>query len=366
MKNLKDHNLVPHKYQEILFDKRPCLDRNGKPVDGLYNAWIVLNNPRQYNSYTTAAVKEIILAFREASNDRSVVAVVFTASGDKAFCTGGNTKEYAEYYSGNPQEYSQYMRLFNDMVSAIFLCEKPVVCRVNGMRIGGGQEIGMACDFTVTSDLARFGQAGPKHGSAPIGGATDFLHLYVGVERAMMSLTLCEPWTAHQAYMNGLVSDIVPVLEVDGKLVANPLVNTDKWLDEYGKIIYGTMKTGEELVKGKSLMEKGTVNLSHLDNAVNKLIAKMLYTFPNCLNKTISEVRKKKLEHWDKNKEGSREWLALNMMTEAKAGFRAFNDGPKDNREVDFIKLRLLLAEGHEWNDELYQLISPQCQQVTH
>ena len=43
------------------------------------------------------------------------------------------------------------------------------------MRIGGGQEIGMACDFTVAQDLARFGQAGPKHGSAPIGGATDFL-----------------------------------------------------------------------------------------------------------------------------------------------------------------------------------------------
>lgn len=365
MAHLKDHNLVPVKYQEILFEKRPCVDKNGAVVDGLFNAWIILNNPKQYNSYTTAAVKEIIFAFREASNDRSVVAVVFTAVGDKAFCTGGNTKEYAEYYSGNPQEYSQYMRLFNDMVSAIFLCEKPVVCRVNGMRIGGGQEIGMACDFTVTSDLARFGQAGPKHGSAPIGGATDFLHLYVGVERAMMSLTLCEPWTAHQAYMNGLVSDITPVLEVDGKLVANPLVNTDKWLDAYGKIVYGTMKSGEELTKGKALMEKGTINLAHLDSAVNRLIAKMLYTFPNCLNKTISEVRKKKLEHWDKNKESSREWLALNMMTEAKAGFRAFNDGPKENREVDFIKLRRLLAEGHEWNDELHQLISPQYQHIT-
>ena len=67
------------------------------------------------------------------------------------------------------------MRLFNDMVSAILGCDKPVVCRVNGMRIGGGQEIGMACDFSIAQDLARFGQAGPKHGSAPIGGATDFL-----------------------------------------------------------------------------------------------------------------------------------------------------------------------------------------------
>jgi 6-oxo-cyclohex-1-ene-carbonyl-CoA hydrolase len=361
---LKNHNIVEHDFKEILFEKRPCINYDGTPVKDLYNAWIILNNPKQFNSYTTAAVKEIILAFGEASNDRSVVAVVFTAVGDKAFCTGGNTKEYAEYYSGNPQEYSQYMRLFNDMVSAILKCEKPVICRVNGMRIGGGQEIGMACDFTIAQDLARFGQAGPKHGSAAIGGATDFLHLYVGIERAMMSLTLCEPWTAHQAYNFGMITDIVPALKVDGKFVPNPLVVVDKYTDEFGKLIFGTMKTGEDLKKGKEIMAKGTVDLSLLDDAVNKLIAKLLHTFPNCTSKTLSEVRKKKLEHWDKNKESSREWLALNMMTEAKAGFKAFNDGPKDNREADFIKLRQLLAQGHEWNDELHKIISPQYQKV--
>ena len=359
MEELKNHNLTDVNYQNILFEKRPCTDRSGQPVKGLFNAWIILNNPKQYNSYTTAAVKEIIFAFREASNDRSVVAVVFTAVGDKAFCTGGNTKEYAEYYSGNPPEYSQYMRLFNDMVSAILMCEKPVICRVNGMRIGGGQEIGMACDFTIASDLARFGQAGPKHGSAPIGGATDFLHLFVGVERAMASLTLCEPWTAHQAYQYGLITEIVPVLESDGKSIPNPLVITDRWLDQYGKIIYGTVKTGDDYKKGKELLDKATVNLSKLDDAVNNLIAKLLYTFPNCTAKTISEVRKKKLEHWDKNKESSREWLSLNMMTEARAGFCAFNDGPKDNREVDFVLLRQLLAEGHEWNEKMQEVISP-------
>jgi 6-oxo-cyclohex-1-ene-carbonyl-CoA hydrolase len=360
----KNHNLVETDYTEILFEKRPCLNHDGNSVSDLYNAWIILNNPKQYNSYTTAAVKEIILAFGEASNDRSVVAVVFTGVGDKAFCTGGNTKEYAEYYAGNPQEYSQYMRLFNDMVSAILKCEKPVICRVNGMRIGGGQEIGMACDFSIASDMARFGQAGPKHGSAAIGGATDFLPLYVGVERAMASLTLCEPWSAHQAYYFGVITDIAPVLKVDGKFIPNPMVVIDKIVDEYGRIVFGTMKTGEELKKAKELMASGEIDLSMLDALTNKLIAKILHTFPNCMNKSITEVRKFKLEHWDKNKEGSREWLALNMMTEAKAGFRAFNEGPKENREIDFIKLRQLLAEGHEWNDELHEAISPQFQNI--
>ena len=214
---LVNHNLVDVDFKEIIYELRPCLDNKGNAVDGLNNAWIFLNNPKQYNSYTTAAVKEIILAFRAASNDRSVVAVVFSAVGDKAFCTGGNTKEYAEYYAGRPMEYKQYMRLFNDMITSILHCDKPVICRVNGMRIAGGQEIGMACDFTISSDLAIFGQAGPKHGSAPDGGSTDFLHLYVGIERAMQSGILCEMWTAYEAQNIGLISDVIPVLKVDGE-----------------------------------------------------------------------------------------------------------------------------------------------------
>lgn len=360
---LESHNLVKHDYKEIIFENRPAKDKDGNDVEGLYNAWIMLNNPSQYNSYTTGAVKELILAFREASNDRSVVAVVFSAVGDKAFCTGGNTKEYAQYYAGNPQEYKQYMRLFNDMVSAILMCDKPVICRVNGMRIGGGQEIGMACDYSIASDLARFGQAGPKHGSAPDGGSTDFLHLYVGVELAMISCTACDPWSAHEAMRYGLITDLVPVLKVDGEFVANPLVRTDRWVSKKtGKIIYGLPKRGESLTAAKELMKSGEVDLSLLDERVEKLCTDLMYTFPNCLSKTINSIRKKKLEHWDQNKESNRDWLALNMMTEAKAGFKAFNDGPRHDREVDFVKLRLLLADGKEWDDSVHHTISPQFQ----
>lgn len=366
MDMLVSHNIVEKEdYKFIVVDKRHCIDKKGNPVEGIYNAWIVINNPKQYNSYTTEIVKEIILAFREASNDRSVNAIVFTAVGDKAFCTGGNTKEYAEYYAGNPQEYKQYMRLFNDMVSSILASDKPVINRVNGMRIGGGQEIGMACDFSVAQDMARFGQAGPRHGSAPDGGSTDFLHLFTGIERAMYSCTVCDPWSAHEAMRYGLLTEIVPVLKIDDKYVPNPLVITDRWIDEKtGEVIYGKMKTGEEYNKGKEVLKSGQLDLTLLDEAVERLCTKLMYTFPNCLSKTINSLRKKKLEHWDKNKESNRDWLALNMMTEARAGFRAFNEGPKDNREIDFVKLRQLLAEGHEWNEDLQRTISPHNQNV--
>ncbi|MGZ8372453.1 MAG: 6-oxocyclohex-1-ene-1-carbonyl-CoA hydratase [Rhodoplanes sp.] len=361
----RDHGLVAEHVRKsvtegVIYDKRPVTGTDGKPVAGLYNAWITLNNPGQFNSYTTEMVKSVILAFRAASAARDIVAVVFTGAGDKAFCTGGNTKEYAEYYAGNPQEYRGYMRLFNDMVSTILACDKPVICRVNGMRIGGGQEIGMACDFTVAQDLARFGQAGPKHGSAPIGGATDFLPVVIGAERAMVACVLCEPFSAHEAYYMGMISDIVPALKVDGEFVANPLVETGRIVDEFGRIVFGRPKTGDALKSGQELMKRGAVDLSLLDEKVEGLCTKLLYTFPDCTTKTIEELRKPKLDAWNRNKENSRAWLALNMMTEGRAGFRAFNEGTKETgREADFIALRRALADNAPWSDELTESIQP-------
>jgi len=358
---LIDHNLVPHQVCEgILYEKRPARDLQGNVAEGLYNVWITLDNPRQYNSYTTEMVKGAILAFRAASNSRDVNAVVFTGTGDKAFCTGGNTKEYAEYYAGNPQEYRQYMRLFNDMVSTIMACDKPVVCRVNGMRIGGGQEIGMACDFTVAQDLANFGQAGPKHGSAAIGGSTDFLPVMIGCEQAMVSGTLCEPFSAHKAYRLGICHDIVPALKVDGEFVANPTVVTDRMLDDFGRIVHGEFKSGADFKAGRETIKNGEVDLSLLDEKVEKLCAKLLLTYPECMTKSLEELRKPKLDAWNRNHENSRAWLALNMMNEARTGFRAFNEGNREvGREIDFVVLRQALARGTPWTPELIESLMP-------
>jgi 6-oxo-cyclohex-1-ene-carbonyl-CoA hydrolase len=358
---LADHNLAAAPdCTSVLYELRPAKTPDGQVVEGLHNAWIILNNPQQYNSYTTEMVKAVILAFRRASNARDVNAVVFTGSGDRAFCTGGNTKEYAEYYAGKPEEYRQYMRLFNDMVSSILSCDKPVVCRVNGMRIGGGQEIGMACDFTIAQDLANFGQAGPKHGSAAIGGATDFLPVMIGSEQAMVSGTLCEPFSAHKAYRLGIAADIVPALKVDGKFIPNPMVITDRVLDAYGRIIHGEFKTGEEFAQGKALLKSGEVDLTLLDEKVEEFCAKLLLTFPGCTTKSLEELRKPKVEAWNRNREDSRAWLALNMISEANAGFRAFNEGNREiGREIDFVALRRAIAAGEPWTPDLVESLLP-------
>jgi 6-oxo-cyclohex-1-ene-carbonyl-CoA hydrolase len=352
--NFKSHDLeLPDVIPGLLYEEVPLRDPQRQPVPGLHVVRITLDNPSQLNSYTTAMVKGVIGGMRRAGNDRACVAVVFTGSGHRAFCTGGNTEEYATYYAGRPEEYRQYMRLFNDMVTAILHCDKPVICRVNGMRIGGGQEIGMACDFSVAQDLAQFGQAGPKHGSAPDGGSTDFLPLFVGIEAATTSCTLCKPWSAHKAYRLGLITSIVPALKLDGAFIPNPLVVTDRWIDSWGRLVHGEPREGDALVEGKAALARGTVDLTLLDEEIASLVWSLAMTMPGCLTKTLESVRKHKLAHWDRNRESNRAWLSLNMMTEGRAGFRAFHEGTKDCREADFVLLRRRLAEGASWNDEL-------------
>ncbi|MDP7311825.1 MAG: 6-oxocyclohex-1-ene-1-carbonyl-CoA hydratase [Candidatus Thalassarchaeaceae archaeon] len=361
---INKHTLAEHSdFQHLKMEYKPIRSPAGEEIDDLFDAWIWLDNPAQYNSYTTAMLRELCLALDLASTRADVNCVVLTAVGDKAFCTGGNTVEYENEYSWRPQEYRTYMGLFNRMISLILECEKPVINRVNGMRIAGGQEMGLACDFTISSDLARYGQAGPKHGSAPDGGSTDFLDLYVGYSRAMESCILCEQWSAHKAMHFGLLNEIVPVLRSpEGEWVPNPMVRLD-WVDETtGSIVYGDFLEGEAKSAGKARMQSCELDLSKLDEAVDGLSWKLLNTFPGCTRKTLTSIRKKKLHWWDANRESNREWLALNMAVEAAAGFRAFNiggqhkkDGSRTPREIDFIKMRRAIAKGEHWSSELVE-----------
>ncbi|MDQ7779457.1 MAG: 6-oxocyclohex-1-ene-1-carbonyl-CoA hydratase [Planctomycetota bacterium] len=360
----KDHSIS---YQGVwgteppctVFEKTPLLNAVGKPVEGLSVARITLNNPAQYNSYTTQMVKGVIAALQSASVDRSVTAVVLTGAGHQAFCTGGNTKEYAEYYAGRPEEYGAYMDLFNSMVDGILNCKKPVICRVNGMRVAGGQEIGMACDLAVSSDLAVFGQAGPRHGSAPVGGASDFLPWFLTMEDAMWNCISCELWSAYRMKQKGLISRVVPVLKKDGRSVPNPEVTTDTWLRD-GQIVYGEFKQGKELEEAKALKKSCQVDLVQLDAEVNRIIWHLSNLFPGCLQTSIDSVRAKKRLFWDQAKAASRQWLMTNMMGEAFLGFTAFNTRKLTGRDtIDFIKYRQLIAAGRMLDQEFFEQVLP-------
>jgi 6-oxo-cyclohex-1-ene-carbonyl-CoA hydrolase len=255
-----------------------------------------------------------------------------------------------------PDEYGQYMELFNHMVDSILACKKPVICRVNGMRVAGGQEIGMACDLAIASDLAIFGQAGPRHGSAPDGGSSDFLPWFLGMEDAMWNCVSCEMWSAYKMKMKTLITKVVPVLKVDGKWVRNPMIITDKYVDD-GEIVYGEFKTGAEGKEARGFVKEHQPNADFelLDKEVDKIVWTFANLFPGCLIKSIDSVRAKKKFFWDYSKNYNRHWLAANMSGEAFLGFGAFNTKKITGKDtIDFIKFRQDIADMKTWDMDTF------------
>lgn len=341
------------------YEKKPLVNPDtGEKVDGLYTAWVTLNNPAQFNSYTTEMVKGVIAGMHKASMERDVMAIIFTGAGDRAFCTGGNTKEYAEYYSKRPLEYAQYMDLFSGMVDAILKARKPVICRCNGLRIAGGQEIGQACDFTVAADTGAFGQAGTRHGSTPTGGSTDFLPWNLSMEQAMWQATANEMWSAAKMERMGLVTKAIPIKKNDkGEWVRDPRVITDKYV-ENGEIVYGEFKTGADYKAGNEQVKALKTDWGLLDGFIDRMAWTLTNTTFICLMNTIESIRGKKKYFWDLNKSSQIYWLAANMNAEAFIGFSAFNTQKiTGQRTIDFIKYRKALADVQVFDDEMAEAV---------
>jgi 6-oxo-cyclohex-1-ene-carbonyl-CoA hydrolase len=341
------------------YEKKPVVNlATGETVDGLYTAWITLNNPVQFNSYTTEMIKGVIAGMHKASMERDVMTIVFTGAGDRAFCTGGNTKEYAEYYSKRPLEYAQYMDLFSGMIDGILKARKPVICRCNGLRIAGGQEIGQACDFTVAADTASFGQAGTRHGSTPTGGSTDFLPWNLSMEQAMWQATSNEMWSAAKMERVGLITKAVPVKKNDnGEWVRDPRVITDKYVED-GEIVYGEFKKGEDYKAANNQLKELSTDWSRLDKFIDGMIWNLTNTTFLCLMHTIENIRGKKRFYWDSMKSSQIYWLAANMNAEAFIGFNAFNTQKiTGQRTIDFIKYRKALAQAQTFDDALAESV---------
>ena len=361
---IKDHQIFgDHHFGKeppcTVYEKKPLVNpETGEKVEGLYSAWITLNNPAQLNSYTTQMIKGVIAAMHKASMERDVMTIVFTAVGDRAFCTGGNTKEYAEYYSRRPLEYTQYMDLFSGMIDGILKARKPVICRCNGMRIAGGQEIGQACDFTVAADTASFGQAGTRHGSTPTGGSTDFLPWNLSMEQAMWQATANEMWSAAKMERMGLITKAIPIKkDAGGNWVRDPRVITDKYVDN-GDIVYGELKSGEAFKAGKELLKELQTDWARLDAFIDKMNWTLTNTTFLCLMNTIESIRGKKKFYWDMQKSSQLYWLGANMNMEADIGFNAFNTQKiTGQKTIDFVKYRQLLSQAKTFDAELIESV---------
>lgn len=250
-------------------------------------ATIAFNRPQAYNAYTTQTLAHLRDTLRQAMWDDDVGVVVLTGSGQTAFCTGGDVKEYAQRYVERPQEFWKYMVLFQDCLDAIRHMGKPTIARLNGMAVGGGNEMNMACDLAVAADHVTIRQVGTRVGSVAAGGGTQWLPLMIGDRRAREMLFLCEPISAAQALEWGLVNRVVP--------------------------------------------------FEQLDAAVRDLCDKLLEKFPQCLSYTQCQVNYWKDQAWYATIGHAREWLALHFgHAETVEGMRAF----VEKREPDYQAIR--------------------------
>lgn len=259
--------------------------------DGI--ARITINRPPVYNAYNTPCLVELRDAFRDAAFDDKIGVIVLTGAGDIAFCTGGDVREYAEAYTRIPRDYWKYMTCFQEALDAIRNSGKPVVARINGMVVGGGNELNLACDLAIAAEHAVFRQVGTRVGSVAAGGATQWLPVTIGDRRAREMLFLCEEIPAAQALQWGLVNQVVPK--------------------------------------------------ARLDEAVNTLAQKLLDKFPECLRYTKQQVNFWKDLAWHLTIGHARDWLTLHFTdSEPYEGMTAF----VEKRKPDYRGLRRRAAEG--------------------
>ena len=174
-------------------------------------AWVIINRPQLYNAFRAKTIEEMITAFKLAADDRAVSSVVLTGAGNKAFCTGGDQSAKDGQYDGRGivgLPIDEFQSIIRDI-------PKPVIARVNGFAIGGGNVFATLCDMTIAADTAKFGQVGPKVGSVDAGWGTALLARHIGDKRAREIWVLNLQYTAQEAYEMGLVNKVVPAAELD-------------------------------------------------------------------------------------------------------------------------------------------------------
>lgn len=301
----------PIEYTEILYSKADWIAR------------ITLNRPQNYNAYSTNTLIELAAAFRQAAFDDEVAVIVYTGAGDRAFCTGGDVKEYESTYTKSPHDYWKYMGLFSAYIESILNSGKPVIARLNGLAVGGGNESHLACDLSVIAEHAYVGQVGTSVGSVAAGGATQWLPIFVGDRRARWMVMLNRKISAYQALDWGLVNEVVPSIKKDGAFIDHA--------------------TPEQIAKANKGQDGYSIDLARLDESVNALCAELIDKFPECMRYTKQQTNFWKDLAWHQTVGHARDWLSIHFAAwEPLEGMGAF----VEKRAPGYRMLRERAANG--------------------
>ncbi len=192
-------------FEDILYEE----------IDGA--ATITINRPKVYNAFRARTVDELIEAFNMAGWSKDIGVIVLGGVGDKAFCTGGDQSDHEGQYKGVKGRIGMAVDQLHAIIRNV---PKPVIARVQGYAIGGGNVLAVICDLTIASENAIFGQVGPKMGSVDAGYGTAYLARVVGEKKAREIWYLCRRYTAQEALEMGMANKVVPADKLDEEIAS--------------------------------------------------------------------------------------------------------------------------------------------------
>ncbi len=177
-------------------------------------AIITMNRPEAMNAMNAQMRKEMSESYVDFRDDKDSWVLIITGSGDKAFSAGMDLKEMAARLAAGPQAGGAPAQPMPDLIAGTIDIWKPIIAAINGVAVGGGLELALACDIRILADNARVGLMEPKRGIVPGGKGTIRLPRIVPFGIAMEMLLSGDLITAQEAYRIGLANQVVPPGEV--------------------------------------------------------------------------------------------------------------------------------------------------------
>jgi enoyl-CoA hydratase/carnithine racemase len=174
-------------------------------------AYVTVNRPKVLDALNTSTWADLQTAFEDAKADASILGVILTGAGEKAFIAGADISELAHVEAFDAEESSRFGQGVLDFIENL---GKPVIAAINGFALGDGCETAMACTIRIAAEHARFGQSEVKLGLLPGGGGTQRLPRLVGKGRALQLILTGETISAQEAYRIGLVNEVVPAADL--------------------------------------------------------------------------------------------------------------------------------------------------------
>ena len=174
-------------------------------------AVVTINRPEKRNALNSETVDELRRAILALKHDAAVRAVIVTGAGDKAFIAGADINELAVQTPVGGREHAHRGQHVLDLLETM---GKPVIAAINGVALGGGCELAMACTIRLAADTARIGQPEINLGIMPGYAGSQRLARLVGKGRALELLLTGDAITADEAYRIGLVNRVVPAAQL--------------------------------------------------------------------------------------------------------------------------------------------------------